>query len=49
MGGATLLALEAVVVMVNVELTGTPAGVTDAGEKLAVAPEGRPEQVKVTV
>jgi hypothetical protein len=49
MGRATLLALEAVVVMVNVDVTGSPAGVTDAGEKLAVAPEGRPEQVNVTI
>jgi len=34
--------------MVSTEFTGPPFGVTDAGEKLQLASDGRPEQAKLT-
>jgi hypothetical protein len=40
--------VRAVVVIVRVALTGAAFGVTDAGEKLQLAPAGNPEQVKLT-
>ncbi len=41
-------AVRAVVVMVSVEVTAAPLGVTDAGEKLQLAPAGNPAQARVT-